>query len=74
MAGIIEEKGQKSIIVNGVEDHIHVFVGLKPTMNITDLIRDVKNNSSKFINDQKYTRAKFSWQEDMAFFHMESLR
>ncbi len=32
MAGIITKKGQKSIIVNGVEDHVHVFVGLKPSM------------------------------------------
>lgn len=62
MTGIIEGKEQKSIIVNGVEDHVHVFVGLKPTMNISELIRDIKNNSSKFINEQKFIRSKFSWQ------------
>lgn len=50
MAGIIKNKGQKSIIVNGVEDHAHVFVGLKPAMAISDLVRDIKNNSSNFIN------------------------
>ncbi len=63
MAGIIKEKGQKSIIINGVADHVHIFVGLKPSMNISDLIRDVKNNSSKFINEQGWTEEKFSWQE-----------
>jgi REP element-mobilizing transposase RayT len=51
ISGIITKKGQKSIIVNGVSDHIHVFVGLKPSMAISDLVRDIKNNSCNFIND-----------------------
>ncbi len=63
MAGIIKNKGQKSIIVNGVSDHVHVFVGLKPAMSVSDLIRDVKNNSSRFINENKFVKGKFSWQE-----------
>ena len=45
ISGIIREKKQKSIVVNGVSDHVHVFVGIKPSMNISDLIRDIKNNS-----------------------------
>ena len=68
MAGIIKAKGQKSIIVNGVADHVHVFVGLKPAMNISDLVRDIKNNSSKFINEQKFIQTKFSWQEGYGAF------
>ena len=63
MAGIIREKGQKPIIVNGVEDHVHIFVGLKPAMSISSLIRDVKNNSTNFINDRGLVKGKFSWQE-----------
>jgi len=63
ISGIITNKGQKSIIVNGVADHIHVVVGLKPSMAISDLVRDIKNNSSKFINQKKYFKGKFSWQE-----------
>ena len=63
MAGIVKNKGQKSIIVNGVSDHVHVFVGLKPAMSVSDLIRDVKNNSSRFINENKFVKGKFSWQE-----------
>lgn len=62
MAGIIEAKGQKSIIVNGVSDHVHLFIGLKPSIAISDLIRDVKNNTSNFINDKKFLPGKFSWQ------------
>jgi REP element-mobilizing transposase RayT len=68
IAGIIEGKNQKSIIVNGVADHIHILVGLKPSMNISDLVRDIKNNSSKFINEQHWLNEKFSWQEGYGAF------
>jgi putative transposase len=68
MSGIITAKNQKSIIVNGVEDHVHVFVGLKPSMNISDLVRDIKNNSSNFINDNNFLKHKFSWQEGYGAF------
>lgn len=68
IAGIIKAKGQKPIIVNGVADHVHVFVGLKPAMSISDLVRDIKNNSSKFINEQKFIKRKFSWQEGYGVF------
>lgn len=68
IAGIIKGKEQKSIIVNGVADHIHCFIGLKPSMAIADLIRDIKNNSSNFINTNKFVVGKFSWQEGYGAF------
>lgn len=68
MAGIIKEKEQKPIIVNGMPDHIHAFIGLKPSMRISDLVRDIKNNSSKFINEKGFVRGKFSWQEGYGVF------
>jgi putative transposase len=68
MAGIIKEKNQKPIIVNGVADHVHVFVGLKPSMAIADLVRDIKNSSSKFINEKKFLKGKFVWQEGYGAF------
>src|SRR5688500_12150044 len=68
MSGIISAKGHKSIIVNGMPDHIHAFVGLQPAMRISDLVRDVKNNSSNFVNDHKFLPGKFSWQEGYGAF------
>lgn len=68
ISGIISGKGQKSIIVNGMPDHIHAFIGLKPSMAISDLVRDVKNNSSKFINERKFVKGKFAWQEGYGAF------
>ena len=68
IAGIIKGKGHKSIIVNGMHDHIHAFVGLKPVMSISDLVRDMKNNSSNFVNDRKFVKGKFSWQDGYGVF------
>jgi REP element-mobilizing transposase RayT len=68
ISGIIKEKEQKPIIVNGMPDHIHAFIGLKPSMRISDLVRDIKNNSSKFINEKGWLKGKFSWQEGYGVF------
>ncbi len=68
IAGIIKGKEQKSIIVNGMPDHIHAFVGLRPSMPISDLVRDIKNNSSNFINEHKFVKGKFAWQEGYGAF------
>lgn len=62
ISGITKNKGHKPIIVNGVQDHVHIFFRLKPAVAISDLIRDVKNNSTNFINENKWLRGKFSWQ------------
>ena len=68
ISGIITAKGQKAIIGNGVGDHIHCFIGLKPSLSISDLVRDIKNNSSKFINEKGFVKGKFQWQEGYGVF------
>ena len=68
IAGIIKGKEQKPIIVNGMPDHIHAFVGLRPAMAISDLVRDIKNNSSNFINEKRLVKGRFSWQEGYGSF------
>ncbi|MEI6881687.1 MAG: IS200/IS605 family transposase [Bacteroidota bacterium] len=68
ISGIITSKNHKAIIVNGVSDHVHCFIGLKPNMAISDLVRDIKNNSSKFINEKKFIQGKFQWQEGYGVF------
>ena len=68
IAGIIKGKGQKPIIVNGMPDQIHAFLGLKPVMAISDLVRDIKNNASNFVNDHNFVKGKFAWQESFGAF------
>jgi REP element-mobilizing transposase RayT len=68
ITGIIRNKGQKLIAINSVPDHVHLFIGMKPNMALSDLIRDVKNNSSNFINEKKWIRGKFNWQKGFGAF------
>ena len=68
MAGIIRNKEQKPLAINGTPDHVHILVGLKPVMRISDLIRDIKNNTSNFINQRGFLNQKFSWQEGYGVF------
>ena len=68
ISGIIKGKGQKPIIVNGMPDHIHAFIGLRPVMSVADIVRDIKNNSSNFINDHKFIKGKFAWQDGYGAF------
>ena len=68
ITGIVRNKGQKLIAINSVPDHTHVFIGMKPKIALSDLIRDVKNNSSTFVNEKKWMRGKFNWQEGFGAF------
>jgi REP element-mobilizing transposase RayT len=68
IAGIITGKNQKPFIVNGVADHIHCLIGIKPNIAISDLVRDIKNNSSKYINDHGYLKERFQWQSGYSAF------
>jgi len=68
ITGIIKNKGQKLIAINGVSDHIHIFIGLKPNCCLSDLVREVKKASTVFINDNKLSKYKFNWQAGFGAF------
>jgi len=65
---IIQNKNQKLLSINSMPDHVHLFVGVKPNIAISDLVRDIKNNSSRFINKKKWELDKFSWHEGFGAF------
>ena len=64
---LVEEKC-KPIITNGIADHLHCFLGLHPTVPISDLMRKIKAKSSKFINDRNLTPHRFEWQKGFGVF------
>ncbi len=68
IGNLINETGCKTIIVNGVEDHVHCFLGLKPVVSISELMKTVKAKSSKYINDHRLTKSRFEWQEGYGVF------
>lgn len=56
------------LAINGMPDHIHFFIGMKPDCCLSDLVREIKKASNGFVSDKKFTRYKFSWQEGYGAF------
>ncbi|WP_310394329.1 IS200/IS605 family transposase [Hymenobacter sp.] len=68
ISGIIANKGQKALAVNGMPDHMHVLLGLRPETALADVVRDIKANASRFINEQRWVAGKFAWQRGYGAF------
>jgi putative transposase len=68
ITGIITNNGHKLIAINGMPDHIHILIGLKPTAALSDVVRDIKANSSKFINEKRWVMGRFEWQAGFGAF------
>lgn len=73
ICGIVNGKDQKVYAIGGMPDHIHILASIKPNIAISDLVRDIKSNSSKWINEKGFVLGKFQWQEGFgAFSHAQS--
>lgn len=68
ITGIIKGRDQKALAVFCMPDHVHVLVSIKPSIAISDLVRDIKAGTSNFIKEQKWVKGKFSWQEGFGTF------
>jgi len=68
ISGIVSGKKQKLFAIYCMPDHIHLLVSIKPDISISDLVRDIKANSSSFIKEKKYVNSRFSWQEGFGAF------
>jgi putative transposase len=68
IGGIITHMKHKTIIINGVSNHIHIFLGLNPSKSISDTVHDIKRSSSLFINNEKLCPYRFAWQEGYGAF------
>jgi len=68
ISGIIQQQKHKLMIINGVQDHIHILIGYRPHQALSDLLQDIKGSSSKWINEKKLTNIKFAWQEGYGAF------
>lgn len=68
ITGIIQKREQKLLSIFCMPDHTHLLVGLTPSISISDLVRDIKAGSSKFINDNRWMKGKFNWQEGFGAF------
>jgi REP element-mobilizing transposase RayT len=68
ISGIIKANNHKLLAINGMPDHIHILIGMRPTQSISDLMQDIKGSSSKWINEKKFLKSKFEWQEGYGAF------
>ncbi len=68
ICGIVNGKNQKVYAINGMSDHIHILFSLKPDIALSDLVRDIKANSSKWVNTKNFVPQKFRWQEGFGAF------
>ena len=68
ITGIVSAKKHKLIAINNMSDHLHLIVGLRPDAALSELVRDIKANSSRFINEKRRVIGRFSWQEGFGAF------
>jgi REP element-mobilizing transposase RayT len=68
ITGIVRNKEQKMLAINGMPDHIHFLIGMKPSCCLSDVVREVKKSSNDFIKEKKLSQYKFNWQEGYGAF------
>jgi putative transposase len=68
ITGIISGQNQKLLAINNMPDHVHLLIGLRPDLSLSELVRDIKANSSRFINEKRWFPGRFSWQEGFGAF------
>lgn len=75
ITGIVQNHKHKMLQINGVSDHIHIFIGYNPAHLLPNLVEEIKTSSNKYINDNHLTPFKFAWQEGYgAFSYSKSQR
>lgn len=68
ITGIIQNHNHKVLQINGMPDHIHILFGMRPSQSLSDLMKQIKQDSSKWINNKKFVNGKFSWQSGYGAF------
>lgn len=68
ITGIVLGKGQKLIAINGMPDHIHLLIGMRPSCCLSDLVREIKKSSNQFVRTHSFVKSNFQWQEGFGAF------
>lgn len=68
MTALVQNRRAKMLAVNCMPDHTHIFVGFKPTILISDFVKEIKVESNEFINHKNWIRGRFNWQEGYGVF------
>ncbi len=68
ITGIVQNNNHKLLSINGMPDHIHILIGLRPNQALSELVNQIKSNSSKWINDKRFLPTRFEWQKGYGAF------
>ncbi|WP_312825691.1 IS200/IS605 family transposase [Epilithonimonas sp.] len=68
ITGIVQNNNHKLLSINGMPDHIHILIGLRPNQALSELVNQIKSNSSKWINDKHFLSVRFEWQKGYGAF------
>jgi putative transposase len=68
ITAVVQNDRHKMLAINGMPDHIHIFLGLNPAYSISDLVKDVKRASNNWINDKGFVKEQFEWQSGYGAF------
>ncbi len=68
ITGIVQNNNHKLLVINSMPDHVHILVGMRPKQSVSDLVMDIKTNSSRFINEKKFLPTRFEWQKGYGAF------
>lgn len=68
ITGLVQNRKSKMLAVHCMPDHTHIFVGFKPTVSISDFVKEIKVESNEFINSKKWVSGRFAWQEGYGVF------
>ncbi len=68
ITGIVKNHEQKLIVIGGISNHIHILLSIKPNIALSDLVREIKANSSRFVTERKFVKGKFYWPEGFGAF------
>lgn len=68
ISAIVQNHHHKMLAINNMPDHLHYFVGLNPAQSVADMMRNVKQESSEWINQQGFCNYKFNWQDGYGAF------
>jgi REP element-mobilizing transposase RayT len=68
IGGIVRGEGGTLLEIGGMPDHVHLLAKFKPTMSISEMLKHIKGNSSKWMNEEKMQMRKFGWQDGYAAF------
>ena len=68
ITAVVQNDRHKMLAINGMPDHIHILIGMKPSCCLSDLVREIKKSSNSFVKKKQFTKYKFEWQEGFGAF------